>query len=468
VITGVPAGMTQAEVEANYQKSQGGQGGGDTEQPGYVSRLTGQLGIPPLPHSWSEAGREALGMVKSIAMPPMVPNTINLISAAGTAAGNIRRGQPVLPNVEQFGKEAGRDIVGSIPIVGPAILTGAEDIRNRNWPGLAGTGTGLGIQGLMTLGGVKSPELAEMPLTSPGAVRAAGRIGGGLAGGAAGSVPLLMGGTGGEWGGLGGLGGVLIGEKFGRGIAADLIKSAEERAVQDVIEGKRTPESLPARLKPKLAQVMGAGERIKKLQAPGLTPEAEAQEARAKAYRERSGFLKVQPGKDVPEPAVEGPTAAARAQAAEAASQARARAAQARTVETPEEAVAKRYAATRAGMPSVGPPKPPVEVSEGPVSLEAQKQYAERPKSFVAPGGRPIGMPQVTPEREFGSHIILPGESVDPLRTQSAGSAAQATEFDLQRLAKAGDQSAAAELTRRRLLREGQPRSYANVPLPKK
>ena len=161
VITGVPAGMTQAEVEANYQKSQGGQGGGDTEQPGYVSRLTGQLGIPPLPHSWSEAGREALGMVKSIAMPPMVPNTINLISAAGTAAGNIRRGQPVLPNVEQFGKEAARDVVGNIPIVGPAILTGAEDIRNRNWPGLAGTGTGLAIQGGLALAGAKAPEMGE-------------------------------------------------------------------------------------------------------------------------------------------------------------------------------------------------------------------------------------------------------------------------------------------------------------------
>jgi hypothetical protein len=60
--------------------------------------------------------------------------------------------------------------------------------------------------------------------------------------------------------------------------------------------------------------------------------------------------------------------------------------------------------------------------------------------------------------------VIKPGERIDPLRAQSAGSAAQATEFDLQRLAKHGDQSAVMELNRRRLLREGQPRDYANIP----
>jgi hypothetical protein len=64
-----------------------------------------------------------------------------------------------------------------------------------------------------------------------------------------------------------------------------------------------------------------------------------------------------------------------------------------------------------------------------------------------------------------GRRVILAGEGIDPMRTESAGSAAQATEADLRRLASAGDASARQELVRRRLQRGVT--DYRNVPLPK-
>jgi hypothetical protein len=60
--------------------------------------------------------------------------------------------------------------------------------------------------------------------------------------------------------------------------------------------------------------------------------------------------------------------------------------------------------------------------------------------------------------------IILPGEEIDPLARESAGSAAQATEGDLRRLSSAGDMSAQRELVRRRLPMG--PTDYRNMPLP--
>jgi len=66
---------------------------------------------------------------------------------------------------------------------------------------------------------------------------------------------------------------------------------------------------------------------------------------------------------------------------------------------------------------------------------------------------------------KLSKRIILPGERTDPMPTESAGSAAQATEGDLRRLADAGDTSAKLELARRRL--PIGPTDYSKMPLPK-
>lgn len=63
-----------------------------------------------------------------------------------------------------------------------------------------------------------------------------------------------------------------------------------------------------------------------------------------------------------------------------------------------------------------------------------------------------------------GRRIIMPGERIDPTRVKVAGSAAQATEQDLRRLADNGDIAAREELVRRRLPLG--PVDYSNVPLP--
>lgn len=129
---------------------------------------------------------------------------------------------------------------------------------------------------------------------------------------------------------------------------------------------------------------------------------------------------------------------------------------------SPEQAAAEDYA-NRSGFLRTPKGKPTAEEA-------ASKAYAQRSRRGFLPVNPPPG---ASPEQAAagvqtpGRSIILPGESIDPLKVRGAGSAAQATEEDLQRLAAVGDQSAVVELTRRRIPVRGAPRSYSKVPLPK-
>jgi len=80
-------------------------------------------------------------------------------------------------------------------------------------------------------------------------------------------------------------------------------------------------------------------------------------------------------------------------------------------------------------------------------------------------GARNAPARMATPdEASAGRRVILPGERVDPMRVESAGSAAQATDEALRRLAAVGDESAKWELVRRR---KATPTvNYSRVPLP--
>jgi hypothetical protein len=108
----------------------------------------------------------------------------------------------------------------------------------------------------------------------------------------------------------------------------------------------------------------------------------------------------------------------------------------------------------------------PENVRMGRIQSQAQainsKLARGKSSPFSLEGNGKVGVP----EEDESRSIILPGEEIDPMRRQSAGSAAQATEGDLRRLAAAGDKSAAAELVRRRLP-VNVLRNYANVPLPR-
>src|SRR6266850_1312378 len=109
---------------------------------------------------------------------------------------------------------------------------------------------------------------------------------------------------------------------------------------------------------------------------------------------------------------------------------------------------------------------------EGATSTAAPSGSAQLP---AVPKGSPTRFPTVEPKARLGSargsilgggeeapgRIIRAGERVDPLKVESAGSAAQATEGDLRKLARWGDESAARELTRRRLPPE--PRAYSSA-----
>jgi hypothetical protein len=133
-----------------------------------------------------------------------------------------------------------------------------------------------------------------------------------------------------------------------------------------------------------------------------------------------------------------------------------------------------------------GPYKGPASVPEpSPIPVSATSSAtpigkAELPATWSGPSttGPPPGGEQVpltsriaqgsAPEGSLTRRIITPGEEIDPLARSSAGSAAQATEEDLRRLAGAGDASARQELIRRRLPlgSEGQI-DYSKAPLPK-
>ena len=85
---------------------------------------------------------------------------------------------------------------------------------------------------------------------------------------------------------------------------------------------------------------------------------------------------------------------------------------------------------------------------------------AGRPRSVTAGAGEEgaTGTP--------GRLVIRPGERVDPLRRESAGSAAQATDEALRQMAEKGDRSAELELIRRRKPLGGIT-DYSNVPRPR-
>lgn len=94
----------------------------------------------------------------------------------------------------------------------------------------------------------------------------------------------------------------------------------------------------------------------------------------------------------------------------------------------------------------------------------------ETRRAQTAQGLQPVGRSSqfsIEGPKPIGRDVILPGEEVDPMKTRSAGSAAQATEQDLQRLATAGDRSAARELVRRRIPQGGQRIDYSKIPLPR-
>lgn len=115
----------------------------------------------------------------------------------------------------------------------------------------------------------------------------------------------------------------------------------------------------------------------------------------------------------------------------------------------------------------------PGAVSAAPTSTPGPVAPGEGPSSSGMPPGMPSQQAGLPLAQRIGQsaapapsrRIIVPGEEIDPMARENAGSAAQATEGDLRRLATAGDRSAAVELTRRRLPQG--PTDYSRAPLPK-
>lgn len=126
--------------------------------------------------------------------------------------------------------------------------------------------------------------------------------------------------------------------------------------------------------------------------------------------------------------------------------------------------------------PQAAPPPPGATMSSAPggvATLPAAPPTAAPSMSGVPAGGQPLPLAARTAARTGAAELptrrlILPGEEIDPMARSSAGSAAQATEGDLRRLAQMGDESARQELIRRRLPMGQEGRiDYSKAPLPK-
>lgn len=103
-------------------------------------------------------------------------------------------------------------------------------------------------------GAAALPRVREMALEHPEAVTSGGRVVGAV-GGALGGHALMP--VGEE---LGGIGGAYVGMRVGEKVGQGLVKSVEDRAINQVIEGDRPIESLPKRLLPQLRTRMRAQE----------------------------------------------------------------------------------------------------------------------------------------------------------------------------------------------------------------